>query len=381
MRIAYVTDTFTICGGIERVLTDKMNSLSELYNYDIYLLTIYQGTHPFPFLLNERIRHIDINVRHNQQYEYRGLLRLFKRRQLSNAIKSRLESVINDLQPDVIVCVKLDFVGVLLSVKGIIPLVVESHTLCHAEKLERTGVFRRIHFWKIKRDIRRVDTLVALTEGDANDWQKLNSNVRVIPNIVHLNESDTYSSCLSKSVIFVGRLSKQKNIGALLNIWKLIYSRNPDWKLHVYGEIGDVEKDVYDRLLSTRNIGVVVHEPVKDRMIEEYKKHSILVLTSSFEPFGLVIPEAMSCGLPVVSYDSPYGPASIITDGVDGFLIKNNDQDAFVERLCQLMEDEQLRLKMGKMAITSSHRYTKDRIMPIWKQSFERLVTKKPKSL
>ncbi len=376
MRIVYVTDTFTICGGIERVLTDKMNSLSKLFNYDVYLLTIYQGSHSFPFSLNERIHHVDVGVRLNQQYEYRGLSRLFKRRQLSKTIKSRLKSVINDLQPDVIVSVKLDFVGVLLSVKGHIPLVVESHTLCHAEKLEGAGIFRRVHFWKIKRDIRSVEALIALTEGDANDWRELNSNVYVIPNIVNLNKNNTYSSCVLKSVVFVGRLSKQKNIGGLLDIWERVYLRNPEWKLHVFGEIGDIENDVYNRLLSANEYGVVIHSPIKDHMIEEYKKHSILVLTSIFEPFGLVIPEAMSCGLPVVAFDCPYGPADIITDGVDGFLVKNRDINEFADRVCQLIEDKELRVRMGQAAVKSSQRYRADLIMPKWKNLFEQLCRK-----
>lgn len=379
MRIVYVTDTFAVCGGIERVLTDKMNSLSKLFNYDVYLLTIYQGSHSFPFTLNEGIHHVDVGVRLNQQYEYRGLSRLLKRRQLSKTIKTRLKSVINDLQPDVIVSVKLDFVGVLLSVKGHIPMAVESHTLCHAEKLEGAGIFRRVHFWKIKRDIRSVEALIALTEGDANDWRELNSNVYVIPNIVHLNENNTYSSCMLKSVIFVGRLSKQKNIGGLLDVWERIYLRNPEWELHVYGEKGDVEESVYNRLLAAQKIGIVIHNPVKEHMLEEYRNHSVLVLTSVFEPFGLVLPEAMSCGVPVVSYDSPYGPASIISDAEDGFLIPYNNEDLFVERLCQLMADVSLRQEMGKRAIVSSKRYAEDSIMPLWKKLFEELINKNPK--
>lgn len=376
MRIVYVTDTFAVCGGIERVLTDKMNSLSKLFNYDVYLLTIYQGSHSFPFTLNEGIHHVDIGVRLNQQYEYRGLSRLLKRRQLSKTIKSRLKSVINDLQPDVIVSVKLDFVGVLLSVKGHIPMAVESHTLCHAEKLEGAGIFRRVHFWKIKRDIRSVEALIALTEGDANDWRELNSNVYVIPNIVHLNENNTYSSCMLKSVVFVGRLSKQKNIGGLLDVWERIYLRNPDWELHVYGEKGDIEETVYNRLLAAQKIGIVIHNPVKEHMLEEYRHHSVLVLTSVFEPFGLVLPEAMSCGLPVVSFDCPYGPADIITDGVDGFLIKNRDVQAFADRVCQLIEDKELRVRMGQAAIKSSQRYRADVIMPKWKELFGSLCRK-----
>ncbi len=374
MRIVYVTDSFAICGGIERVLTDKMNYLSNVYGYDVVLLTLYQGAHKYPFALYDGIDHYDIDVRLNDQYEYRGLLRLYKRWKLKRLIKCRMASVMSELKPDVLVCVKYEFADLLCAIKGNIPLVVESHTLFNAEKIEKTGYFRKMHLRKVKRKMRNVDAVVALTDGDANDWRRINSNVFVIPNVVCLNEKTSFTTCLSKSVIFVGRLSKQKNIGSLLNIWGKVYLSNPDWELHVYGEKGDVEDSVYDRLFIAKNIGVVIHKPEKNQMLEEYKKHSILVLTSLFEPFGLVIPEAMSCGLPVVSFDSPYGPASIISDGKDGFLVHNGDEDAFVERLCQLIEDEQLRLRMGFNAVISSQRYFAKNIMPLWKQMFESVV-------
>lgn len=376
MKIVYVTDALAICGGIERVITDKMNYLSEQKGHDVWLMTICQGPHIFPFVLNERIRHIDLNVRLNQQYDYNGIARLYMRWQLFKKAVREMQIAIENLRPDVLICVKLDFVNLLYRSKGSIPLVVESHTICGAEFIEGASLFHRLHLCAEKRYMRNVEAIVALTEKDANDWLKINSNVYVIPNIVHLNENSTYSNCLSKTVIYAGRLSKQKNIGELLDIWERTFFKNRDWRLHFYGDVGDIEKEIFDRLLSASEYGVIVHKPIKDNMIEEYKNHSILVLTSRFEPFGLVLPEAMSCGLPVVSYDSPYGPASIISDGIDGFLIKNNDKDTFVERLCQLMENEQLRLKMGKNAITSSLRYTKDAVMPMWKQLFEKLVTK-----
>lgn len=376
MRIIYVTDAFTICGGIERVLTDKMNYLSAYYGYSVSLITIYQGSHSFPFLLDKGIKHVDVKVRLNQQYEYKGLFRVIKRWRLKKTIRIKLSSIISELKPDVIVCVKLDFAGLLNDVKGTTPLVVESHTLCQAERFEHPGVFRRLHLWMLKCSIRKVDAVVALTEGDAKDWRKINPSIYVIPNVVHLNEKDNYSDCLSKSIVFVGRLSKQKNIDALLNIWKRTFVLNPEWSLHVYGEKGDLGAKIYKRLLEARIINVVIHEPVKDNIIDEYKKHSILVLTSVFEPFGLVIPEAMSCGLPVVSFDCPYGPADIITDGVDGFLIKNRDIQAFADCVCQLIEDKELRLRMGQAAIKSAQRYRADVIMPKWKELFEHLCRK-----
>ena len=378
MRIVYVTDSFAICGGIERVLTDKMNYLSSKYGYDVVLMTLYHGPHMFPFALNVGIKHFDINVRLNEQYEYRGLSRFYKRWKLKGLIKCRLASAVLELKPDVLVCVKYEFVDLLCAIKGNIPLVVESHTLCNAENIEITSIFRKMHMQKVKRRIRDVDAVVALTDGDASDWRKINSNVFVIPNVVYLNEDASFATCQSKSVIFVGRLSKQKNVSSLLNIWEKAYLSYPDWELHIYGEKGDVEDCIYNRLIMAKDIGVVIHKPVRNQMLEEYKKHSILVLTSSFEPFGLVLPEAMSCGVPVVSFDSPYGPASIISDAKDGFLISNNNEDLFVKRLCQLMSDVSLRREMGKRAIVSSRRYAEDSIMPLWKKLFEELINKNP---
>jgi glycosyltransferase involved in cell wall biosynthesis len=376
MRIVYVTDSLAICGGIERVLTDKMNYLTNDYGYDVVLMTLYQGPHKFPFVPTGGIEHFDINVRFNVQYEYRGLSRFYKRWKLEKQIIHRLTSAISELKPDVLVCVKYEYADLLCAIKGDIPLVVESHTLCNAEKIEKTSFFRKMHMCKVKRRIRSADVLVALTDGDANDWRRINQNVFVIPNVVYLNENTSFSTCNSKSIIFVGRLSKQKNISVLLDIWKKVNLANPDWVLHIYGEKGDIEDCVFDRLLMAKSIGIVIHEPVRKQMIEEYKKHSILVLTSIFEPFGLVLPEAMSCGLPIVSFDCPYGPADIITDGVDGFLIKNRDVNEFAGRVCQLIEDRELRVRMGQAAVKSAQRYRADLIMPKWKDLFERLCRK-----
>jgi glycosyltransferase involved in cell wall biosynthesis len=87
-----------------------------------------------------------------------------------------------------------------------------------------------------------------------------------------------------------------------------------------------------------------------------------------FEPFGLVLPEAMSCGLPVVAFDCPYGPSDIISDGVDGFLVKDRDVDAFADKVCLLIENEALRRQMGQKGIASAQRYRAEAIMPMWER-------------
>ena len=299
----------------------------------------------------------------HQQYAYHGIRRLQKRWQLKHLLKNKLNSFLQQINVDIISCVKLDFVGTLNQVRGSIPLVVESHTMCKAEKIEEAGWLRRLNVWNFKQHVRKANAVVALTKDDANDWRKYNRQVWVVPNVVHLNNSNNLSSHNEKRVIFVGRNSKQKDLDSLLRIWSIVYSRHSDWTLDIYT---DCEIDAP---------GVSVFKPVANIM-EQYCKSSMIVLTSLFEPFGLVMPEAMSCGLPVVAFDCPYGPADIITNGVDGFLIKNRDVDEFANRVCQLMEDKDLRIRMGQAAVKASQRYRADAIMPKWKDLFERLCQK-----
>jgi len=85
----------------------------------------------------------------------------------------------------------------------------------------------------------------------------------------------------------------------------------------------------------------------------------------------------MSCGVPVVAFDCPYGPSEIITDGENGFLVDSFDVEAFAGKVCQLIEDEGLRLQMGRNAISSVQRFSEDMIMPKWQTLFESVVSNK----
>jgi glycosyltransferase involved in cell wall biosynthesis len=140
--------------------------------------------------------------------------------------------------------------------------------------------------------------------------------------------------------------------------------------LNLYGE-GDGESSL-QKTVSEKKINIIIHRPTS-QIHNRYIESSFLLMTSIFEPFGLVLPEAMSCGLPVVAFDCPYGPAEIITDGKDGFLIKKRDINEFALRVSQLIEDCNLRVKMGKEAIKTAQRFHKDLIMPKWKSLFEEI--------
>lgn len=373
-RLLYISDTLAITGGLERVLTDKVNWLSKQKGYKVFIITVNQGSHPLIYPLSDDVSFQDLDIQFHTKYNYSGIKKFIISNRLHQIFRTRLTEKVRELSPDVMVCTRLDYLYDILKIKGSIPLIFESHSICLSWRYDGSRWFRKLQIQWMQRSVRKVQMTVALTNGDAKEWRKLTKNVCVIPNIVHLNMGGDYSDCKSKSAIFVGRLCLQKDLLSLLRIWKSIQNQHPDWRLNIYGDgelYGDVRYEI-DRL----DANVTLCHPTSNIM-EKYKESSLLLMTSLFEPFGLVLPEAMSCGLPVVAFDCPYGPADIITNGKDGFFIKNRNIEEFVENVCRLINNPELRWSMGKDGIISSWRYDASLIMPKWKALFEQLISKK----
>lgn len=365
MKIVYVYPTLASWGGVERILVDKMNLLARSGDYDIFALTYNQGRHEVPFLLDDHVYHIDLKVRTHVKYQYKSLRRLWEGCKRAQWLQKRLKQKLTEIAPDIIITTTNGELTLLSKLKGATPLVVESHG----------GYDHLIDYptmtWAHRRDIRRryrllhkVDAIVSLTVSDAQHWKPDYPQVRVIPNVVHLNPTHRFSDGSQKRIIFVGRLAEQKGIPELIEAWRMVYERHPDWELHVYGE-GDRE--------SVRQAakGVKVFPPVAN-IFDKYCDSSMLVLTSRWEPFGLVIPEAMSCGLPVVSFEGD-GPCSIISNGEDGFIVKNRNTEELARRVCLLIDDLPMRQHMGEAAIQKARQYAAARIMPLWRELFESL--------
>lgn len=372
MRLLYVTDALAVHGGLERVLVEKANWLVAHGGYEVFLLTINQGNHPICFPLHSDVSYDDLGICFYQQYHLPFWKRPIINHKLHLQFCEKLSRRIQVTTPDVIICTRLDYVCDIVRIKGIIPLVFESHSCRLASRFEGDGLLRRIHVWYLQLAVKKADMVVALTEGDAEEWRKLTSKVCVIPNVVHLNESDSFSDCVTKSAIFVGRFSKQKDVGSLLRIWSLVHQRHPDWCLHIYGGYGDEQETIYANI-KQMNTSIQIHEPTSD-IFAKYKESSFLLLTSCYEPFGLVLLEAMSCGLPVVAFDCPYGPADIISDSNNGFLISERKCKEYANKVSLLIEQLDLRQKMGKAGIVSSKKYDASSIMPLWKHLFNQLV-------
>lgn len=361
MRILYTYRSLAVWGGIERILIDKMNYLVAQKGYDVYMLTTCQGNHQVPYALDSRVHLTDLGIQFHKQYQYSGFRRLIDAYGRIKLFEKRFKDRLHEIRPDIIICTTADPVYSIVKIKGKIPLIVESHSICHRTFFTQ-GLYQWFRAIMLQKGLHKSSCIVALTEGDAIEWRKIHSHVEVIPNIVHQNKLGL-SPLSSKRVIFVGRFDYQKQPMEAIKIWQMVYPRHPDWHLDIYGE-GE-QKEELEIVAEMLNMNIHINEPVSD-IFECYRNSSILISTSLFEPFGLVIPEAMSCGLPVIAYDCPYGPSAIITNETDGFLIKANEVDSFADCINLLIDDEALRVRIGHAASLSSCRFFVENIMHSW---------------
>ena len=366
MKILYLFRSLAVWGGIERILVDKMNWLVSENNTEVFLLTTDQGEHPIVYSLNERVHFEDLNINFYRRYQYSFYRRLGISYQMRQKYKRLLSNRIHSVRPDIIVCTTADQIDVITELKGDVPLIVESHSICNRTIGQGKNVLRCFRRYNFLKSLKKTNCVVSLTEGDASEWRHFHKKVIVIPNMLHPCKS-RQSSLMSKRVIWVGRLDYQKRAEIALSIWDLVVQKHPDWCLDIYGE-GEVESDIKTKASQLKS--TFVHKPTA-QIFDCYFDSSILISTSLFEPFGLVMVEAMSCGLPVVAFDCPYGPADIITDGMNGFLVPFDNIKYFADKVCLLMEDDSLRIRMGHAAYTFSKRFYADGIMPKWKSLFD----------
>lgn len=370
MKIVYLYDSLAIWGGIERVLIDKMNYFADIDGYDVYIITASQDNHELPYSLNPKIHHIDTDIRVHLRYKYKGIKRLIVAYKQDKLYSKRLSQLLDDIKPNILVSTTNQDLKALVKIKKDIPLVVESHSNFIHQDSFHNKIKKIFNNWWA----RKADAIVTLTEGDAKNWRRIANNVHVNSDIVHINKTGQYSNCTAKRALFVGRFERQKGINYLFDIWKRVHALHPDWHLDMFGD-GNLW-DYYKKLSEKLDININVNKPPSD-IFKEYINSSMLLLTSIYEPFGLVIPEAMSCGIPVVAFDCPYGPADIIKDGEDGFLINSMDVNLYVKRVSELVSNYSVRKDMGNKALISAQKYTPEQIMPKWIDFFNNLVVGK----
>lgn len=221
-----------------------------------------------------------------------------------------------------------------------------------------------------------LDALVVLTVDDEREYGDMlaRSGTKVVRVPNALPELTGERSELRRpAIVAAGRLTPQKGFDLLIPAFAQVAQAHPDWQLRIYGS-GRQRGRLRALVLEHELYNNVMLMGATEHLGEELREASIFALSSRFEGFGMVIIEAMSKGIPAVSFDCPRGPSEIISDGVDGLLVENGDVDAFARTLTSLVEDEQGRRRMGAAALEKAARYELDVIGGEWDRILAELV-------
>lgn len=376
MKICIVTEQFYKIGGIERVLSHKIPYWLDIKGFEVLLITTENNSRPFYYPLPEAVKHIELGINYDRSTSLRSRINLVKAithyKKLKNTIKCE--------QPDFIItcCYGFDFY--------FLPFIKQKSLIineCHSTRvgLQKNNVSYKSRLSKFIRERFEMlyDSMVVLSKEESETFKGKNTAVIPNPN----PKVNTYEQMLprDKVVISAGRVAPVKGYERLIDIW--VNSKGPSlgWQLHIYGD-GELDylnnlRDLINNLDAKESIVLKKSQPdIKEIMA----KSEIYAMTSINECFPMVLLEAMETSLPIIAYDVPTGPRNIVKHGETGFLVEDNNKKEFVSHLNYLIEDEELRRKLGQAGEFENENYSLDTIMKKWTALFNTLKIKNNKS-
>jgi len=378
-KIVYCTPALYMAGGVERVLTLKANYFAEKYGYDITIILTEGKDKPSFYPLSEKVKIINLDINFEELWTCSFLKKVFVYLKKQRRFKRLLTAELMRLRPDITVSLlrrEINFINEIPDgSKKIGELHINRANYRNFDESE-TNMVKRLfaQLWSrnLVGHLQRLDRLVVLTEKDREAWTEL-TNVVSIPDPLPFVPS-TVSLLTEKRVVAVARYSHEKGIDLLLQAWSKVEKDCPDWSLEVYG---DGDRIPYEQLIDQLSIdrSRCRLKPRTNDVEQVYRSASIFVLSSRFEGFGMVIVEAMACGLPVVAFDCPWGPRSIIQNGVDGLLAENGNPDDLAEQLISVITNPDLRASLSQAAQQNVKRFSIEQIGEQWRKLFNSVMS------
>ena len=374
LKIVYCTPALYMAGGVERVLSLKANYFADHYGYDITIVLTEGKNKPLFYPLSDKIKVVNLDIDFEELWTCSFLKKILVYLKKQRIYKKRLTEELMRLRPDITISLLRREINFLTSVKDGSKKIGELHVnranYRNFEAGEANAIknlFAKLWMRNLVSHLKRLDRFVVLTEEDKASWIELN-NVIVIPDPLAFT-IDEVSPLANKRVMAVGRYVYQKGFDLLLQAWAKMENQHSDWELVVYG-MGD--RDPYEQIIDDLRIDrsrCHLYGSTPD-IKKEYLNSSLFVFSSRFEGFGMVLIEAMACGLPVVSFDCPCGPKDIVRHDEDGMLVPSGDTDSLADAMHRLMSDDGLRKDMASKAIINVRRFQLDEIAQRWKTLF-----------
>ncbi|WP_166966447.1 glycosyltransferase family 4 protein [Yeosuana marina] len=369
MKLIYITEQLYLHGGAEKTLTQKLNYWADTYNYEVLLITSEQKNNKPCYPLSEKVNHIDLNINYaaGSYFSWKNLNKISTHYKL-------LKNEIEKFNPDAIFLISLSWVRFILPIIGKnYKIYNEYHTSYFGFYMgyKKSSFLGKIKFKLKQFFIERVENyytnIIFLNESELKHYKRKNGVV--ISNF--FDPIDNELEVTKKNqIISLGRLSFQKGYDMLIDAWAKIDSKITDWTLLIYGN-GD-DKTQLLNLISSYNFKNTVE--IRDAISNVnpiLAESKFYVMSSRFETFPMVLLEALSHGLPVVSFDCPTGPRSIVKEHEDGVLIKPNDISELADKILSLIKNEKLVKEMSNKAKENIYRFNPKIVM----KRFDDLIT------
>lgn len=366
----YITSLHLKHGGIEMAITLLANALAKR-GYEVEILNTYHLGEP-AYELDPRVNITYLtNVYPNRKeikeaFQKRKFFRFIKEGFYAIKVlylkKKTMKKKIESIREGTIIATRNEH-AVLLSKYG-------NSTVKKIAQLHHDHQFEKGILKDFRKNYTNIDIFVVLTELLKREIEEimLNNNhtkVMVIPNFLSLTEKPAKEK-REKQIVAVGRLHEVKGFLRLLEIWK---DTNVDQKI-VLKIIGDGEQGEIIRKkienLGIENRVILTGAMEHCEVLEEMKKSLIYVMTSYTEAFPYVLLEAMAAGLPVIAYDVRVGPRAIISNGEDGYLVQDGNQEEYIQKIKSLINNNELWEKMSESARKTAGKFSEDEVIKLW---------------
>ncbi len=380
LKLVYLTPALYMAGGVERVLTLKANYFAEHFGYDVTIVLTEGKGKPLFYPLSDKIKIINLDIYFEELWTCSFVKKIIVYLKKQRQYKRKLSAILMDIRPDITISLlrrEINFINDIPDGSRKIGEIHINRANYRNFKSDNENCLKRLFakYWShsLLGHLRKLDSLVVLTDKDREAWTELN-NVVTIPNPLPFTPTKS-SLQTEKRVIAIARYSYEKGIDLLLQAWAEVERQCEDWRLDVFGD-GDTSS--YEHLID--NLGIDRNRcglNARTNDVErEYCNSSIFALSSRFEGFGMVMIEAMACGLPVVAFNCPWGPQEIVNNGEDGILVDNGSPSSLANGLLQLINDVNTRKAMSEAAERNVLRFKIDYIAQKWQQLFEQVNNK-----
>lgn len=355
-NIAILIGDISRSAGTERAVTNLSNMLVKYGEYNVTILSCFSSENNNPYYeLEDKVNIVHYNLSKDS---------LVNRFSSYINIIGKTNKIIKEKSIDILLGTTHAFNCLMICMSRKVKKVACEHMSYEACPL----ISKKIR----KFCYPRLSAIVLLTNADAKHYNFVDkSKLFVIPNSLSF-VADEPAKLENKRIIAVGRLTEQKGFDILMSIAQIIKDEIPDWHIDIFGDGEDKSKLL--ELISEKKLEsfVIINPPTKN-IKEELLASSLFVMTSRWEGLPMILLEAKACGLPIVSFDCPEGPADVIRDCEDGFLIECGDINALSEKIILLGKNLELRKQFGLMAKQSSNKYTASSIFIKWKDLFNSL--------